>query len=159
MRPPSPVRVPQTPPLFLDTPGFSLRPWRPLPHRSLAPCLPGLEALYRNLGQGLCTSRLPDGETAELEERGRGGKERENGNTRGDRGTGVHQRGCRGKPLRLICLPAQLDYFLGDCSLALGSLRCPGMPPSRPPAGAHRRRCRKRDGDPSGSGIARDFIY
>ena len=123
---------------------------------------PGLEAPFRSFGQGLCTSCprpcVPDGETAELEERDRGGKERENGNTRGNRGTDVHQKGGRGKPLRLICLPAQLDYFLGDCRLALGSLQCPGVPPARPPACAHRRRCRKWDGDPSGPGLARDLI-
>lgn len=69
------------------------------------------------------------GKLVELEERERVGKERENGNTRGNRGTDVHQKGGRGKPLRLICLPAQLDYFLGDCRLALGSLQCPEQAP------------------------------
>ena len=67
----------------------------------------------------------------------------------------MHQRGGRGKPLRLICLPAQLDYFLSGQPPA-GSApppRCPGMPPSCPPACAYHRRCHKRDGDPPGLGL------
>ena len=72
----------------------------------------------------------------------------------------MHQRGGRGKPLRLICLPAQLDYFLSgqppagsapppkvsrNASLLPASLR---IPPEVPQTGWR----------PSGPGFARDLI-
>ena len=47
----------------------------------------------------------------------------------------MHQRGGRGKPLRLICLPAQLDYFLsgqppaGSAPPPQGVQEC--LPPAR----------------------------
>lgn len=67
----------------------------------------------------------------------------------------IRRREAEGKPLRLICLPAQLDYFLGDCpagSWAPSSVQeCLPLPARQL---AHRpRRCRKWDGDPSGPGL------